>query len=250
MMAVLVVIGLMIGGVLVARDMIQAGEIKAFISDKDKYIAAANNFKAKYDGLPGDITNATKYWGVLAAMPGCGSMPSPGKPTCNGNGSGKISSLDGFEPQYRFESYRFWHHLANAGLVEGTFTGADEDGDSNNALTFTPGVNVPEAARKGLYYRIEHEHNGGGLYYFSGGSYTGYGNFLTLAREGCNHCGISALEAATIDRKIDDGSPAFGKVRNGKLTGANFCTTSADPETAAYDIDSDHQCVLHFLTEL
>ena len=51
----LVIIGLIIGGVLAGKDMIRASELRALLSQKDKYITAVNVFKGKYNALPGDI---------------------------------------------------------------------------------------------------------------------------------------------------------------------------------------------------
>ena len=52
---VLVIIGLITGGVLVGRDLIKAAQIRAMISQLEKYDASVNTFQSKYNGLPGDI---------------------------------------------------------------------------------------------------------------------------------------------------------------------------------------------------
>ena len=52
---VLVVIGLLVGGVLVGRDLMAASAIRAQISQIEKYQQAVNTFKGKYGYLPGDI---------------------------------------------------------------------------------------------------------------------------------------------------------------------------------------------------
>lgn len=253
--AVVVVVGLVIGGVMAGKEMINAGQARALIADKDTYIAAANNFKVKYMGLPGDLKNATQYWGERATMPTCVNLRSEDKLTCNGNGDGRIFAIANSNPAYSYEGYRFWQHLTNADMITGIYSGVDEDGESLNTggpHTYTPGVNVPEAARGGMYYRMRHFAGqvGADTYYFSGDGYTEYGNFLTLAKLGCAYCGLTVKEAKNIDQKLDDGSPAFGKVRNGKRSANNRCTTGTDPEEAEYDTENEEECILHFLTKL
>src|ERR1700742_3686420 len=60
---VLVIIGLIIGGVLVGRDMIESAAIRAQLSQIDRYNTAVHAFQLKYGGLPGDIGNqdATRF---------------------------------------------------------------------------------------------------------------------------------------------------------------------------------------------
>ncbi len=53
---VLVIIGLIVGGVLVGQDLIKAAEIRATISQYEKYNAAMNTFRTKYNGMPGDLS--------------------------------------------------------------------------------------------------------------------------------------------------------------------------------------------------
>jgi prepilin-type N-terminal cleavage/methylation domain-containing protein len=52
---VLVIIGLVVGGVLVGRDLICAAELRAQISQIEKYNTAVNTFYGKYGGLPGPL---------------------------------------------------------------------------------------------------------------------------------------------------------------------------------------------------
>ncbi len=52
---VLVIIGLLVGGILVGRDLIKSSEIRAQIKQFEEFKTAANAFKTKYGYLPGDI---------------------------------------------------------------------------------------------------------------------------------------------------------------------------------------------------
>jgi prepilin-type N-terminal cleavage/methylation domain-containing protein len=56
---VLVIIGLVIGGVLVGRDLIDTAANRAAIAQIEQYRAATQAFRVKYGGLPGDY-QATK----------------------------------------------------------------------------------------------------------------------------------------------------------------------------------------------
>ena len=60
---VLVIIGLLAGGVLVGRDLIEAAKIRQQITQIEQFKAAVNTFRAKYNALPGDLlfTQATAF---------------------------------------------------------------------------------------------------------------------------------------------------------------------------------------------
>src|SRR6201999_103149 len=54
---VLVIIGLIVGGVLVGQDLIRAAEIRATLTQVEKFNTAVNTFYGKYGALPGDMNN-------------------------------------------------------------------------------------------------------------------------------------------------------------------------------------------------
>ena len=54
---VLVIIGLIVGGVLVGQDLIRAAEIRATITQVEKFNTAVNTFRDKYGAIPGDMNN-------------------------------------------------------------------------------------------------------------------------------------------------------------------------------------------------
>ena len=84
------ILGLLVGGVLAGKSLIRAAELRSIITDYNKYQSAVLAFRDKYFALPGDMTNATLFWGKNnAACPGAtGTAATPG--TCNGDGSGQI----------------------------------------------------------------------------------------------------------------------------------------------------------------
>lgn len=113
MSIVLMIIGLVLGGITVARELILQAEIRATISQYESFNVAARSFQLKYGGLPGDLAaNAASALGFLA---GDGSFAM-------GNNDGLISNGCPANANARFtflgnEGLAFWYHLASANLV-------------------------------------------------------------------------------------------------------------------------------------
>src|SRR5438105_3445874 len=100
---VLVIIGLIIGGVLAGREMIQAAEVRATVGQVEKYNTAVNTFFNKYNCLPGDCAQTLNF--------GLGTSGGPGD---NGNGDGFICNSTGVANINGSECGNFWYHLAQA----------------------------------------------------------------------------------------------------------------------------------------
>lgn len=107
---VLVIIGLIIGGVLVGQDLVKAAGIRAVVSQLQGYEAAMNTFKAKYGGLPGDLSKASSF--------GLSSTDA----TFSGDGDGLIEGDASANIDADAEISYFWEHLSQANLVGGNFT--------------------------------------------------------------------------------------------------------------------------------
>src|SRR5690606_5447486 len=58
---VLVIIGLIIGGVLVGQDLIRSAQIRAQISQLDRFNVAVGAFRAKYNCIPGDCARVSTW---------------------------------------------------------------------------------------------------------------------------------------------------------------------------------------------
>ncbi len=114
---VLVIIGLIVGGVLVGKDMIANAEMRAQIKQIDEINTAVLTFKSKYSCLPGDCKNATSFFTDTV---------QPGK-VSNGNGDGRIRGYDVDVPTLAHGYMQIigtnaeWlmanDHLAAAGLI-------------------------------------------------------------------------------------------------------------------------------------
>jgi prepilin-type N-terminal cleavage/methylation domain-containing protein len=223
---VLVILGLLAGGVLVGRDLIRAAEIRSITSDIDNYKSAVYVFQLKYNCLAGDCPNATNYFGAEDPTPStCQTTASNGTLTCNGNGNRRVGDCN-------YEMFRFWQHLAIAGLIEGKYTGVGTL--FAGCFIHTLGVNAPKAAISGSGFAFSYlDLTGGG----DGATYAiNYGNLFWLGKLQTHRPQgnfFTPGEAFAFDQKIDDGRPAGGFVimRSDGIGGsawgeANACTTS------------------------
>ena len=93
---VLVIIGLLIGGVLKGKSMIENAKVKRVKSDVDSLVSAVYTYQDKYGQLPGD--DPVKRNGT----------------SCKGNGDGAINPDE--------ESACAYNHLIAAGIISGDAT--------------------------------------------------------------------------------------------------------------------------------
>ena len=254
---VLVILGLLTGGILAGQSLIHAAELRSITTDYNKYLAATRAFRDKYFAVPGDMTNATAFWGSLGGTGSdatCQAIAATGTATCNGDGDGSV-----YNAISTVERFRFWQHLANAGLIEGNFTGVAGSG-------YVPGSNVPLSKISNNYFSAAPSPA-----YTGAGSTTYYaGNTIIFAGDyGKNYFGYSSANGTTttagslalspadawnIDTKLDDGVPGTGSLIVFKGDGTNtFCTSAAGvaPPTdagATYKLtNSNKDCLLYFV---
>jgi len=217
---VLVIIGLIAGGVLVGRDLIRTAEVRATISQIEKYQTAVHTFQTKYNGLPGDLPDpVASQYGFIPR----GNVPG------QGDGNGVIEGNPFDEPGYTIglepdtgEEGTFWIDLSRANLIDGNFNGlASEDA--------IPGV----VSAGGIANYLPPGKLGGNnyIYVWSGGWSTfGYPIWgIQQIGDRLNYFGIASVsyflggelddlpgltvgDAYYIDNKIDDGLPQSGKV--------------------------------------
>lgn len=249
---VLVILGLLTGGILTGQSLIRAAELRAVTTEFTQYQTAVQTFRDKYFALPGDMRNATDFWGAAdgddGVGPDCRAIVSSGVTTCNGSGDGRITD----DASFAHEMFRAWHHLANADLVSGSFSGTREPA----ALAWLTliGYNIP-ASKQGLA--------GWGFCHPTARQYnTGDALRLIHSAEGnssgeCSmrrSAGLTPEEAWNIDTKLDDGRPGQGSVLGlgGYLSAAFLnCVTggdSAPDPTVDYDLtETGGNCLLQFL---
>lgn len=242
---VLVILGLLTGGVLGGRSLIKAAELRAIPTELARYSTASHAFRDKYFGFPGDLANATQFWGIAAGSTGTdttsGNFASTDRKTCNGDGDGVISDTGAIK-----EHYRAWQHLVNAGLVEGFYPGTTTNPTRNQ----WPNSRYPKTAWSTASAGPA---TTGSIFTFD---VPAHGNSLTLHRDDGYVGAIVAEDAWTIDNKMDDGRPQFGKVLSIKGSSFNPCSTTFEQPTTAdatatYNLThKGANCSLHFFDSM
>ena len=182
---VLVIIALVIGGIVLGRDLIQGSAIRATISQLNQFNAAMNTFRLKYDAMPGDMGSAKAAQFAFSTRPtsspyGCGY----------GNENGIINSwnitwatsCNTSSGYVQFgEPMMFWVDLSAANLIPYTF---------NTATMLANPASIAETTTPGLRDYYPPAKLGGGNYFFafstmvSSGAGSGgvkMGNYLGLA---------------------------------------------------------------------
>jgi len=201
---VLVIVGLLVAGIIVGKEMISNSERRAVGREIEEFKLAVQSFRLKYNCLPGDCLNATSFFGERDPVPAtCITMTSVDGRTCNGNGDSKVRDN---------ESYNFWQQLSAAGLVDSGFTGTAY---ATNKVKI--GTNVPASALAGagftpLYftllpysYLVPNVVSGRGHVLYFGGDANGTVSSTMAAL-------WQPAEAKLFDVKLDDGMPMTGSI--------------------------------------
>jgi prepilin-type N-terminal cleavage/methylation domain-containing protein len=135
---VLVIIGLVSGGILVGKDLIQSAANRAYVSQLETYNSAVNSFKLKYNCLPGDCANATDY-GFAGNGDGNGIVSGHTGIPSNSSYDYNITNSDTYSLVYTSnrETSFFWNHLLSASLISETMRN-DIDTTSSSITTQRP----------------------------------------------------------------------------------------------------------------
>lgn len=245
---VLVIIALLVGGVVSGTSLLRAASLKSVVSEYKAYESAIGTFKTKYDGYPGDLKDAATIWGWApnAAAPTstdatCAvvTTASQGTRTCNGDGDGIIET--------GYEEFRAWQHLANAGMVAGSFTGV---GTTGAGTGFQADTNVPKSDHEDAGWRVFYMDNTTASQDVFSLFYSNYETHLLSLWGGTTaqthyHPTLLADEAHEMDLKMDDGLPATGVMTvphagSGGTLPFDKCTLKADSsgEAVAADVDA------------
>lgn len=227
---VLVIIGLIVGGVFVGRDLIKVAQLRSAMSEAESFHIAAKAFRLKYNCLPGDCMGSNFFSG------------GP-----NGDGNGIIGNVpfywSGFEPLY------FWQHLALANLIPRNYS------STAVGTTWKPDINYPSSKLGGGYGLANMTPyangnvTGGNLLYPANYGYVlmlggAYGDLTSVVPL---WPGISGNDAYLMDVKFDDGNPATGRIMSWMpLAYTPYCTTTTNPATATYVRTDTTDCALFF----
>lgn len=218
---VLVILGLLVGGILAGQSLIRAAELRSISGDYQRYSAAINAFRDKYFALPGDMSNATSFWGKDSAKCNSqsGTAATPG--TCNGTGDGVIGYTG--SANNASEVFRAWQQLALAGLLEGTFTG---NSGPNGSTDYVFGENSPRSKLPSAGWMAAYiDRTALASNYFYNFDYTQWLAFGAEDDSYADDAILTSTEAWNIDTKMDDGQPDSGKVNGGGSIAS--CTTGA-----------------------
>lgn len=235
---VLVILGLLVGGIMTGQNLIRAAELRSVPEEYKKWQIAIKLFQDKYFALPGDMQNATAFWNPATNCGATGGVALTGG-TCNGNADGVMQ---------QGESFYAWHHLANAGLITGEFSGLT--GPADNGRDAVSGWNVPQAKLRS---------DAGWCLVYSGGGYEfnlNYQNVISIGSTADNNqfCTdhnifiFAPEEAWGLDTKLDDGMPAKGKVIAHETISCTDAGTDMDKMDAVYSLSDDRDlCNLIFM---
>lgn len=236
---VLAILGLLAGGVVGGQSMIHRARVNTVISDTTQYRTAYNKFKEVYQAIPGDYADATEQWGANTVT-ACANTPTtadrtPNKLTCNGDGNNII-----LPPEHT----RVWQHMANAELIDGSFTGT-----TDIAGGITPGENAPGGPFENATYYIDTSgpHVGAGAY-FDQPQVTELAFGRSVSGSWPAGAVLTPIDHYSIDIKMDEGTPGNGKVRSLKPASNPGCASTADAATAIYDrTQTGQNCTLWML---
>lgn len=186
---VLVIIGLLIGGILVAQTMIDSASVQKFTRQIQQYDVALEQFEERYNCIPGDCSNFYS----------------------SGDDDGVVEDGSNQDNSFTGEVAYFWENLSEGISLDETYTNSVSSG-----IDF--GVNVPEAAIG----------DDGGVLFINvvdveaGGGHLGENVYAILTLEGANAANlnqqtsvaepVSVQDSIAFDKKIDDGVPNSGNV--------------------------------------
>jgi len=247
---VLVILGLLTGGILAGQNLIRAAEIRAVTTEFQRYMSATQAFRDKYMAIPGDMPNATRFWGRTVNAAHCvtnssASVTSPG--TCDGTGNGMLDTFNAASQSA--EPFQFWNQLALAGLIEGAYSGMAGSGSGDHATS----SNIP----------LSKLTNAGWTASWAASNFAGdsaayalvYGNHFRFgALQAGGQSDIAVLkpeEAWNIDTKLDDGKPASGfiiaRYWNNTCAAADDGSPAFNDYIASYRVsDSTVRCAIFF----
>jgi prepilin-type N-terminal cleavage/methylation domain-containing protein len=205
---VLVIIGLIVGGVVVGRSLIAAATVRAQISQIERYDAAVNTFRGKYNAIPGDmnIASATQFGFTVGT--GC----TGGQGTRDGNGLIDGGAAPNQYSQGGGETGLFWQDLSAAGLIDATIPNSGAAPMGCSGCPAIPIANLGEYFPPAKIADTTYLY----VYEYQGSNWSGISRLNAVQACGNldNPAGfIPVIQAYNIDKKIDDGLPESGNVQ-------------------------------------
>lgn len=201
---VLVIIGLLVGAVLVGRDLIRTSSIRATTATIDKMSVAGGTFRAKYRALPGDMQASAAAISGFTTRTGADGRGDGDSMIENNGTSAARNGLGG-------ETALYWRDLADARMISQNFTTATD------AVVDSSGFTPPATATLPVYIPTLPIRQSTFLHIYgsTGVNYYQVGGFTSGAATGAITWadGLTPYEAQGIDKKMDDMVPTRGTVR-------------------------------------
>lgn len=200
---VLVIIGLIVGGILMGREMIEAAQIRQQIGQLTEYQQGYNAFKNKYNRLPGDLSNNAR------SSFGLNTVNATGLPNTQcGNENGMIDSVwwVGQETASTYcEPLAIFADLSSASLVPDkvattTYNASVDMGVNAPAMKFQPQAGLIMLSYQGF------------MGIFMGMSLSGITSNMHWVYQHYSSKVFVPQQAFVIDTKLDDGKPRTGAV--------------------------------------
>ena len=208
---VLLIIGLAIGGILRAQELVASARVRNTIDQIKAMQVAYYGFQDRYNALPGDLTTAQ------AAQINANTAPA------------LVTPADGWVPID--DSQQFFNNLAQAGFISCSQCMKPQTTVSNPTANFSP-TNLFGQPLGFAFPSVVPTTNAVGTYYLSNQTNEGTKAMVTTG----GHIDSKAL--AEVDRKMDDGNPTFGQFRLSGVIPTINGTMSTPPLTDCVTADS------------
>lgn len=245
---VLVIIGLLVSGILVAQSLIDSANLQSQVRQFQQLDAAVASFKSRYKAIPGDAAIAYPrfVWGaasVQASRDGIITDDNRSSDTYHMRASGvgesalfalELAILTNFTPD-------------NCSDIGSRIPGTDPEGprvngENCNAIQAIYGENIAI-----LPYAYDLDGNmpypsntDGNAYYLLNCT------AVTNQRVDGGNCieGYTQLQALSLDAKMDDGINNSGDIEAGTKTGGGFIRSGLINKSTPYDTDSSTPLVV------
>lgn len=242
---VLVIIALLTGAIAGLRTYTRNAALSTMMSQSKLYIDGFNQFQTIYNAPPGDYMGASAAWSAAQAAHSADGLDD------NGDGNGLIrADITNAPNGNRVELFYTFQHLALAGFIQGTYTGATAGGVGTYDAKI--GTNILGDPKEKIGYLFDNPDYtdgnpdgflSGDTIYFDGQ----YPNILIIAGHNSssttggtetglpNNVFLTPTQAQTIDEKYDDGMPGTGMIMTPKATPFPGCATG-DTTAATYTV--------------
>jgi prepilin-type N-terminal cleavage/methylation domain-containing protein len=179
---VLVIIGLIVSGVLAGQALIQQAKLRSQIRQIEELNLALGAFQGKFNFLPGDLPNPTRFFSTITGV------------TANGNGliSGAVNSGTTEAGVAIWQLYLSKLVQEKADAAAGTVRSKLDNG---------LGIVLNSSTSTNNYFFFGHR-----------ASVNASGNFVVATNAFTLGAGLTGVESYALDSKLDDGAPATGNV--------------------------------------